>query len=84
MLPAVSLDGTSMLPEYVLTLAPAELGLSARTGRSWRDRTAALLRAHGPGRLAFLETLLIAADRRASLVTTPDLLLTTATTGGTP
>lgn len=83
-LPAISLDALSTLPALPLTLAPAGLGLSPVTGRSWRDRTAALLRAHGPGALAYLEALLIAADRRASKFTTPDPLLTTGTPGRTP
>lgn len=83
-LPAISLDGVSSLPAFSLTLAPAVLGLSPLTGRSWRDRTAALLRIHGPGSLAYLEALLIAADRRASKFTTVDPLLATGTTGGTP
>ncbi|MEQ8768682.1 MAG: CRISPR-associated endonuclease Cas3'' [Planctomycetota bacterium] len=83
-LPAISLDGVSSLPELSLTLAPAALGLSPLTGRSWRDRTAALLQTYGPGSLAYLEALLIAADRRASKFTTVDPLLTMSTTGGTP
>lgn len=74
-LPAISLDGSCTLPPFPLTLAPAALGLSPTTGRSWRDRTAALLREHGPGALAYLEALLIAADRRASKLPTPDPLL---------
>lgn len=74
-LPAVSLDGVSSLPELSLTLAPATLGLSSITGRSWRDRTAALLRARGPGSLAYLEALLISADRRGSKLKTSDPLL---------
>lgn len=78
-LPAISLDGVNSLPALPLTLAPAALGLSPSTGRSWRDRTAALLRAHGPGSLAYLEALLIAADRRASKLTTVDPLLITGT-----
>lgn len=82
-LPAVSLDGESSLPTLSLTLAPAALGLSPSTGRSWRDRTVALLRTHGPGSLAYMEALLIAADRRASKLTTVDSLLAAATTGGT-
>ncbi|MFN0241506.1 MAG: CRISPR-associated endonuclease Cas3'' [Planctomycetota bacterium] len=81
-LPAISLDGVSALPALSLTLAPAALGLSPITGRSWRDRTAALLRTYGPGALAYLEALLIAADRRASKLTTADPLLTSATEGG--
>lgn len=83
-LPAISLDGVSKLPAFHLTLAPAGLGLSPVTGRSWRDRTAALLRAHGPGALAFMEALLIAADRRASKLTTPDPLLPIGSAGSGP
>jgi CRISPR-associated endonuclease/helicase Cas3 len=82
-LPAISLDGSSTLPSLSLTLAPAALGLSPVMGRSWRDRTAALLRSHGPGALAWLEALLIAADRRASKLTTVDSLLSAGTTGST-
>lgn len=74
-LPAISLDGERMLPPLPLTLSPAALGLSPATGRSWRDRTIALLRAYGPGALAWLEAILIAADRRASKFTTDDPLL---------
>lgn len=83
-LPTILIDGVSSLPAFSLSLAPAALGLSPITGRSWRDRTAALLRTHGPGALAYLEAVLIAADRRASKLTTPDPLLATATNGGTP
>jgi CRISPR-associated endonuclease/helicase Cas3 len=83
-LPAISLDGVSALPELTLTLAPAAIGLSSLTGRSWRDRTAELLRTHGPGALAYLEALLIAADRRASRFMTEDPLLAAEKTGGTP
>jgi CRISPR-associated endonuclease/helicase Cas3 len=83
-LPAISLDGVSSLPAFSLTLAPAALGLSPLTGRSWRDRTAALLRTYGPGSLAYLEAILIAADRRASKLTTVDPLLKAGTPGGTP
>lgn len=80
-LPAISLDGVDSLPAFLLTLAPAALGLSPVTGRSWRDRTASLLRAHGPGALAYLEAIVIAADRRASKLTTIDPLLTPETRG---
>jgi len=83
-LPAISLDGESSLPALSLTLAPAALGLSPITGRSWRDRTSALLRTHGPGSLAYLESLLIAADRRASKLTTVDPLLRTGAAGDAP
>lgn len=81
-LPALSLDGVSSISPYSLTLAPAALGLSAITGRSWRDRTAELLRVHGPGALAYMEALLIAADRRASKLTEPDPLLVVETGRG--
>jgi CRISPR-associated endonuclease/helicase Cas3 len=81
-LPPVSLDGVNSLAALRLTLAPAALGLSPCTGRSWRDRTATLLREHGPGALAYLEALFVAADRRASKLATADPLLTAGTTTG--
>jgi CRISPR-associated endonuclease/helicase Cas3 len=72
-LPPVELGGPgSSLPALPLTLAPASLGLSTRTGRSWRERTIDLTERFGPGALAWLEGLLIAADRRASRLPTPD------------
>jgi CRISPR-associated endonuclease/helicase Cas3 len=77
-IPAITLDGETTLPALTLTLAPSALGLSSITGRSWRERTASLLAAYGPGALAYLEALLIAADRRASKLETPDPLLTGA------
>lgn len=58
--------GGEELPSLVLTLEPAALGLSGRTGRSWGDRSSGLLRRFGPGALAWMEALFIAADRRAS------------------
>lgn len=76
-LPAISLDGVALLAAVSLTLGPAALGLSPITGRSWCERTVALLRTHGPGSLAYMEALLIAADRRASMLTTVDPLLAT-------
>lgn len=72
-LPSVSLDGASAaLPELALSLEPATLGLSPETGRSWRERTAGLQSRFGPGALAWLEALIIAADRRASRLVTAD------------
>jgi len=72
-LPALSLDSSSApIPALPLTLAPASLGLSPRTGRSWRERTIDLVDRFGPGGLAWLEALLIAADRRASRLATAD------------
>jgi CRISPR-associated endonuclease/helicase Cas3 len=83
-LPQISLDGATQLPMLTLTLGPASLGLSARTGRSWRDRTAGLLEQYGPATLAYFEALLIAADRRASKLTTSDPLLSLAVIEGKP
>lgn len=73
---AVSINTSSLsIPALTLSLEPATLGLSSRTGRSWRERTLGLLDRLGPGALAWLEALIIAADRRASRLTTPDPLL---------
>ncbi|MCS6798600.1 MAG: CRISPR-associated endonuclease Cas3'', partial [Myxococcota bacterium] len=69
-LPSITLDGIHDLPAVKLTLSPAQLGLSPSTGRSWRERTLDLQRRWGPGALAWLEALLIAADRRASRLAT--------------
>ncbi len=72
-LPSVVLESASPpLPALQLSLEPATLGLSSQTGRSWRERTLGLLDRFGPGALAWLEALLIAADRRASKLTTRD------------
>lgn len=75
-LPSVALEPSGeALPPLELTLEPASLGLSSRTGRSWRERTLSLLDQHGPGCLAWLEALIIAADRRASRLVTEDPVL---------
>lgn len=78
----ITLDGINSLSMLTLTLAPATLGLSQITGRSWRERTSDLLRIHGPASLAYLEAILIAADRRASKLLTVDPLLTAETLEG--
>jgi CRISPR-associated endonuclease/helicase Cas3 len=78
-LPAVLLDASSTsLPPLTLSLEPATLGLSPLTGRSWRERTLGLVDRFGPGALAWLEALLIAADRRASQLGTVDPSLVSA------
>jgi len=75
-IPSVLLDKNQPpLPQLELTLDPASLGLSSVTGRSWRERTNDLLLRYGPGALAWLEALIIAADRRASRLRTADDLL---------
>jgi CRISPR-associated endonuclease/helicase Cas3 len=72
-LPAVELvPGEPPLPEVVLTLAPAGVGLSEQTGISWGERCLALLQRYGPAALAFLEAILRAADVRASRLKTND------------
>jgi CRISPR-associated endonuclease/helicase Cas3 len=43
-----------------------ELGLSIEGQPSWAERVLELLEIYGPFRLAYLEALLCAADRRAS------------------
>jgi CRISPR-associated endonuclease/helicase Cas3 len=72
-LPAVVIDfHAAPLPVLALTLEPAALGLSTRTGASWRERCLGLLDRYGPAALAYLESLLRAADVRASRLNTPD------------
>jgi CRISPR-associated endonuclease/helicase Cas3 len=63
------------VPEVTLTLAPAALGLSEKTGGSWRERSLSLIGRYGPGGLAFLEAVLRAADVRASRLPTNDPLI---------
>lgn len=75
-LPAVALEpDDGPLPALTLTLEPAAMGLSAKTGRSWAERTHGLLRREGPFVLAYLEACLRTADVRASQLTTADPLL---------
>lgn len=72
-LPSVVLiPGEPAIPEVKLTLEPAKLGLSFRTGVSWRERCLGVIERHGPAALAFLEAILRAADVRASRLTTND------------
>ncbi|HZZ82487.1 MAG TPA: CRISPR-associated endonuclease Cas3'' [Gemmataceae bacterium] len=75
-LPSVELvPGEPPIPEVTLTLEPAKLGLSSKTGISWRERYIGLMERHGPAALAFLEAILRAADVRASRLTTNDPVL---------
>ncbi len=72
-LPSVVLiPGEPAVPEVTLTLSPAAIGLSERTGISWRERCLGLMERHGPAGLAFLEAILRAADVRASRLKTND------------
>jgi CRISPR-associated endonuclease/helicase Cas3 len=63
-------------PAFELTLEPAAMGLSARTGASWRDRVEGLVAKFGPSGLGYLEALMRAADVRASRLETGDPALT--------
>jgi CRISPR-associated endonuclease/helicase Cas3 len=75
-LPSLALDDSRpALPPATLTLEPAVLGLSPWTGASWRERTLGLTGRFGPAALAWLEALIIAADRRASRLDAPDPVL---------
>lgn len=73
LLPAISTGAEGpWLPQLKLTLEPATMGLSARTGASWQERSTGLLATFGPSGLAYLEALLRAADVRASRLKTGD------------
>ena len=71
-LPDVALPGLDftslqvLAPAVTLHLDVMDLGLSCAYGPSWRERTGALLAAHGPFRLAWYEAILRVADQRAS------------------
>lgn len=70
--PVAIIPGEPELPAIALTLSPAAIGLSEKTGVSWRERCIGLTERHGPAALAFLEAILMAADRRASRLTISD------------
>lgn len=72
----VLIPQTMALPQVTLTLSPAAIGLSVQTGISWRERCFGVLDHYGPAALAFLESILRAADVRASRLNTIDPALT--------
>lgn len=79
-LPALMLSASNRvlheLPETVLDLSAAAVGLNPQTGMGWTERVLSLLKVNGPFALAWLEALLRAADQRASrLVNVRDELL---------
>jgi CRISPR-associated endonuclease/helicase Cas3 len=69
-LPALLLADTDgaffELPSSALDLAPAAAGLNPRTGPGWTERVLGLLHDYGPFTLAWFESLMRAADIRAS------------------
>lgn len=72
-LPSIPLVlGQPAIPQVTLTLAPAAIGLSERTGISWQERCQGVMERFGPAGLAFLEAILRAADVRASRLRTND------------
>ncbi len=71
-----SADGSTVpLPDFTLTLAPAGIGVNPVTGRAWTDRVLGLLKLYSPLQLAHMESLLRAADIRASRAPRPDPLV---------
>jgi CRISPR-associated endonuclease/helicase Cas3 len=73
--------GNPAVPDVALSLSPAAIGLSERTGISWRERCLGLLDRFGPGGLALLEAVLRAADVRASCLKTDDPALSAKENG---
>ena len=72
-MPPVKLGGGVVAPAITFSLAPMELGLGADGRPSWAERVLQLLEDYGPFRLAYLEALLCAADRRASANARPEV-----------
>ena len=72
-LPATKLGPALIAPEVALCLEPMELGLSNDGESSWAERMLVLRNDphFGPFRLAFLEAVLRAADRWASIGAQP-------------
>mgnify|MGYP002408828339 CR=1 FL=1 len=66
--PQVDLGGGVTLSSIPMQLDIMELGLTQNNQKSWAERMLALLNGHemGPFRLAYLEALIAACDRRAS------------------
>ena len=65
-LPAVDLSKGQHIPETILDLSIARIGLDGQGQRSWLERTTGLLDRLGPFRLAYLEAILRSADMRTS------------------
>lgn len=65
-LPAAQIATGCQVPPVTLSLESLSLGLNGGNAMSWIDRVIRLRDSLGPFRLAYLETLLRAADERAS------------------
>ena len=65
-LPEVDLGEGLCVPETMLDMSIAQIGMGKYGQRSWLDRSLALLERLGPFRLAYLEAIVRAADMRAS------------------
>ena len=65
-LPPVDLGQGLRVPETILDMSIARVGIDENESRSWLERSLSLLERFGPFRLAYLETLVRAADMRAS------------------
>ncbi|HMO91013.1 MAG TPA: CRISPR-associated helicase Cas3' [Pirellulaceae bacterium] len=67
-----SSGGSVEMPALALNLEVAAIGLSERYGRSWTERMIGLLSQYSPFGLGYLESIVRAADVRASRLTTAD------------
>ena len=65
-LPPVDLGQGLRIPETILDMSIARIGIDENERRSWLEQSIALLERYGPFRLAYLETIVRAADMRAS------------------
>ena len=65
-LPPVDLGQGLRVPETILDMSIALMGIDENERRSWLERSLTLLECLGPFRLAYLEAIVRAADMRAS------------------